>query len=376
MEVYLPLIKDKRVAVFANQASIVGSTHLVDTLLKRGIIVKKIFSPEHGFRGTADAGEQVSGSVDKQTGVQVISLYGNREKPSPEDLKDIDAIVFDIQDVGVRFYTYISSLQRMMEAAFENHKPMMILDRPNPNGFYVDGPVLDLKFKSFVGMQPVPVVYGMTIGEYALLIAGEKWLSDSANKAYAYYLHAHSSPDTPFHFLVVRCKNYTHKSRYALPVRPSPNLPNMQAVYLYPSLCFFEGTNISLGRGTDKPFQQFGSPLFPNHLYSFTPGSVEGAKNPPLKGQLCYGFDLSKIDVQKETDDRLQLKWLIEGYKLFPDKENFFLPGNFINKLAGTDRLAQQVKEGKPEAAIRKSWEPALTRFKKTRKKYLLYKDF
>ncbi|HVM89136.1 MAG TPA: DUF1343 domain-containing protein [Puia sp.] len=376
MDVYLPLIKNKAIAVYANQTSIVGRSHLVDTLLKRGVHIKKIFAPEHGFRGTADAGENVSSYIDKQTGVPVVSLYGNKEKPSVADLEDVDLIVFDIQDVGVRFYTYISSLQKMMEAAFENHKPMMILDRPNPNGFYVDGPVLDLKFKSFVGMQPVPVVYGMTIAEYACMLAGEKWLSDSANKVYAFYRHADNSPDTTFHFQVIKCKNYTHKSRYALPVKPSPNLPNMQSVYLYPSVCFFEGTAVSLGRGTDKPFQQFGSPLFPQNLYSFTPQSVEGAKNPPLQNQVCYGFDLSRIDVMKATGNRLQLKWLLKAYALFPDKEKFFLSNNYINKLAGTDLLMQQIKEGKTENEIRESWKPELSKFKKIRKKYLLYKDF
>jgi len=375
-EVYLPLLKGKAVAVFANQTSMVGNTHLVDTLLKRGVNIKKIFAPEHGFRGTADAGEHVNNLVDTKTGVPIISLYGSRQKPSAEDLKDIDVILFDIQDVGVRFYTYISSLQYIMEAAFENCKPMMILDRPNPNGFYVDGPVLDIKFKSFVGMQRVPVVYGMTIAEYAFMIAGEKWLSDSANKRYAYYQHADNSPDTPFHFQVIKCKNYIHKSRYALPVKPSPNLPNMQSVYLYPSICFFEGTVVSLGRGTDKPFQQFGNPFFPNNLYSFTPQNVEGAKNPPLLNQVCYGFDLSKINVADEIGNHIQLKWLLKAYQMFPDKEKFFLSTNYINKLAGNDVLMQQIKDGKTEDEIRKSWEPGLSGFKKIRKKYLLYDDF
>jgi uncharacterized protein YbbC (DUF1343 family) len=376
LDVYLPLLKGKAVAVFANQTSVVGKTHLVDTLLKRGVNIKKIFAPEHGFRGTADAGENVSSYIDKQTGVLVVSLYGSRQKPSAEDLKDVDVILFDIQDVGTRFYTYISSLQKIMEAAFENRKPMMILDRPNPNGFYVDGPVLNMKFKSFVGMQAVPVVYGMTIAEYAFMIAGEKWLSDSANKRYEYYQHAENSADTPFHFQVIKCKNYTHKSRYALPVKPSPNLPNMQSIYLYPSICFFEGTVVSLGRGTDKPFQQFGNPSFPQNLYSFTPQSVEGAKNPPLLNQVCYGYDLSKIDVLKEIDGKIQLKWVIEAYKLFPDKDKFFLATKYFNTLAGNDILMQQIKDGKSEDEIRESWKPALIEFKKIRKKYLLYDDF
>jgi len=376
IDVYLPLLKGKTVAVYANQTSMVGNVHLVDTLLKRGVKVKKIFAPEHGFRGTADAGEHVDNLIDSKTGLPIISLYGNRQKPTADDLKDVDVILFDIQDVGVRFYTYISSLQRIMEAAFENKKPMMILDRPNPNGFYVDGPVLDMKFKSFVGMQSIPIVYGMTMAEYAFMIAGEKWLSDSANKRYEYYLHAENSADTPFHFQVIKCKNYTHKSRYTLPVKPSPNLPNMQSVYLYPSICFFEGTAVSLGRGTDKPFQQFGSPLFPKNLYSFTPQSVEGAKNPPLLNQVCYGYDLSKVDAQKESENKIQLKWVIEAYKLFPDKDKFFLATKYFNTLAGNDILMQQIKDGKSEEEIRESWKPALTEFKKIRKKYLLYDDF
>jgi uncharacterized protein YbbC (DUF1343 family) len=376
IQVYLPLLKGKAVGVFANQTSVVGSIHLVDTLLTLGVHIKKIFAPEHGFRGTADAGEHVNNLIDTRTGIPIVSLYGSRQKPTAEDLQDIDVILFDIQDVGVRFYTYISSLQKLMEAAFENHKPMMMLDRPNPNGFYVDGPVLDMKFKSFVGMQPIAVVYGMTMGEYALMIAGEKWLSEEANKVYAYYLHAENSVDTPFHFQIIKCKNYTHKSRYTLPVRPSPNLPNMQSVYLYPSLCLFEGTAISLGRGTDKPFQQFGSPSFPKNLYSFIPKSTEGAKNPPLLNQDCYGLDLSKINIAEEVDNHIQLKWLIKAYQMFPDKENFFLASKYFNTLAGNDILMQQIKDSKTEEEIRKTWQPGLSEFKKVRKRYLLYEDF
>jgi uncharacterized protein YbbC (DUF1343 family) len=263
-----------------------------------------------------------------------------------------------------------------MEAAMENRKPLLILDRPDPNGFYVDGPVLDRKFVSFVGMQPVPVVYGMTIGEYARMIAGEKWLSEKANEAYDSYKTAQNSTDTPFHFLIIKCANYSHKSRYALPVRPSPNLQNMRSVYLYPSLCFFEGTAVSLGRGTDKPFEQFGHPSFPKNLYNFTPQSMAGAKNPPLLNQSCYGFDLSQINIEKDIDSHLQLKWLLKAYELFPEKEKFFLASNFFNRLAGSDMLMQQIKEGKTESEIRKSWEPALQAFKIIRKKYLLYDDF
>jgi uncharacterized protein YbbC (DUF1343 family) len=376
MSVYIPMLKGRAVAVFANQTSMVGKIHLVDALIREGIRVKKIFAPEHGFRGVADAGEGMKNGIDSTTGIPVISLYGNKLAPSADDMKDVDILIFDVQDVGVRFYTYISSLQKYMEAAMEDHKPLLILDRPNPNGFYVDGPVLDKKFSSFVGMQPVPVVYGMTIGEYAFMIAGEKWLSQKANEVYSYYQTAQNSADTPFHFLVIKCKNYSHKSKYNLPVNPSPNLQNMRSVYLYPSICFFEGTAISLGRGTDKPFEQFGHPLFPKNLYSFTPKSTSGAKNPPLLDQTCYGFDLSNINAEKEINDHLQLKWLLKAYALFPDKEKFFLASNYFNKLAGTDVLMQQIKDGKTENEIRKSWQPALNDFNKIRKKYLMYDDF
>ncbi|HVZ96167.1 MAG TPA: DUF1343 domain-containing protein, partial [Chitinophagaceae bacterium] len=241
MNVYLPFLQGKTVAVLANQTSLVGHTNLVDTLIKRGIKVVKIFSPEHGFRGNADAGEKVGNSTDSKTGVEIISLYGSHNKPTPEDLKGVDVMIFDIQDVGVRFYTYISTLQEYIEASLENSIPFLLLDRPNPNGFYVDGPVLDPKFKSFVGMNPVPIVYGMTLGEYAFMMCGEKWLSEKANDKYAYYLTAKNSADTPFHFLVIKCLNYDHNSRYALPVKPSPNLPSMQSVYCYPTTCLFEG---------------------------------------------------------------------------------------------------------------------------------------
>jgi uncharacterized protein YbbC (DUF1343 family) len=376
LSVYTPLLKGKSVAVFANQTSMLGNIHLVDALLKEGIAVKKIFAPEHGFRGAGDAGEHMGSQVDSATGIPVISLYGDKLKPSAEDLATVDIMIFDIQDVGARFYTFISSLQKYMEAALENHKPLLILDRPNPNGFYVDGPVLDKKLASFVGMQPVPVVYGMTIGEYARMIAGEKWLSEQANEVYSYYERAQNSVDTPFHFLVIKCGNYTHKSRYALPVRPSPNLQNMQSVYLYPSLCFFEGTAVSLGRGTDKPFEQYGHPGFPSSLYQFTPVSMPGAKNPPLVNQTCFGFDLSNISIDREVNGHLQLKWLLNAYRLFPDKEKFFLASHYFDKLAGTDQLMQQIRDGKSETEIRNSWEPGLSAFRKIRKKYLLYEDF
>jgi len=378
MDVYVPLLKGKRVAVFANQTSMVGNTHLVDTLKKSGVDVVLIFGPEHGFRGTASAGENLSSYVDEKTGIPVISLYGKKQRPSEDDLRNIDILIFDIQDVGVRFYTYISSLQEYMEAAFENSKPLLILDRPNPNGFYVDGPVLDPRFKSFVGMQPVPIVYGLTIAEYAFMIAGEKWLSEKANEKYSYYLTAENSTDTPFHFLAIKCQNYTHASKYLLPVKPSPNLPEMQAVYLYPSTCLFEGTVLSEGRGTDMPFEIFGHPLFPKNLYSFVPKPNEGARSSKHYFETCYGWNLhgSLDDVLKETDRHIQLKWLIEAYKNFPGTDSFFLKGNNFNRLAGNDALMQQIKDGMSEEEIRKSWEPALNQFKMIRKKYLLYPDF
>lgn len=385
IRVYLPLIKGRTVGIFANQTSMVGNTHLVDTLRSLGIDIKVIFGPEHGFRGTADAGEKVGNYIDEKTGIPVVSLYGPKRRPSAEDVKNVDVLIFDIQDVGVRFYTFISSLEEFMEAAMELGKPLMILDRPNPNGHYVDGPVLDLKYRSFVGRQPVPVVYGMTIAEYAMMIAGEKWLSEKANAKYAYYKTAENSADTPFHFQVIKCQNYTHKSKYVLPVRPSPNLPNIQSIYLYPSTCYFEGTVLSEGRGTPKPFQVFGHPSLPKDLYAFTPNPNEGAKSSKLYGQLCYGWDLSGTpeEVAARVNDKVQLKWLIEAYRLFPDKEKFFIipksgkmEDSFFSKLAGNNELWQQVKNGVPEEEIRKSWEPKLSEFKKIRKKYLLYEDF
>lgn len=378
MNVYLPMLKGKAVAVFANPTSVVNGIHLVDTLLKSGINVVKIFGPEHGFRGDADAGEHVGNARDKKTGLPIISLYGDHKKPTPEDFKGVDVLVFDIQDVGVRFYTFISSLQYFLEAALENHKPLLILDRPNPNGFYVDGPVLDRKFSSFIGMQPVPIVYGMTIGEYALMLTGENWLSPQANAINAYNITTQPTADTPFHIQMIKCKNYDHNSKYLLPVNPSPNLKEMQSIYIYPSTCFFEGTVLSEGRGTDKPFQIFGHPSLPKHLYSFTPKPNAGAKNSKCFYQLCYGWNLSGTteEVLKKVNNRIQLSYLIEAYKLFPGKDTFFLKNNFFHKLAGNDALMRQIKEGKAEEAIRKSWEPALTQFKAIRKKYLLYPDF
>lgn len=385
MEEYLPLLKGKKVGLFANQTSVVGKAHLVDALQSAGIKVTTIFGPEHGFRGTADAGEKVGNYTDKKSGIPVISLYGSKRKPSAEDLKNIDILVFDIQDVGVRFYTYISSLEELMEAALENDKPLIVLDRPNPNGFYVDGPVLDMKYKSFVGMQPVPIVYGMTIGEYALMIAGEGWLSKPANEKYSAYKKAANKNKNGFFLKVIKNSGYDHSSQYELPVKPSPNLPNIQSIYLYPSTCLFEGTTLSEGRGTDKPFQVFGAPSLPDHLYNFTPKPNEGAKSSKHFGKICYGWDLSgdKKKVLIETGGRIQLKWILEAYRLFPEKDSFFIvpksgsmDQSFFNKLAGNNELWQQIKGGKSESEIRASWQPALKHFKEIRKKYLLYTDF
>lgn len=387
MNLYLPLLKGKKLALFANQTSMVGNAHLVDTLIKSGATIKVIFGPEHGFRGTADAGEKVESTVDKATGIPLVSLYGKKRKPSAEDLKDVDIMLFDIQDVGVRFYTFISSLQEYIETAIENNIPLIILDRPNPLGFYVDGPVLDVRYRSFVGMQPVPVVYGMTIGEYARMLVEEGMLSKEAMQAYTTNVLAATYPAGAkfFSLQVIPCKNYDHNSKYVLPVKPSPNLPDIQSIYWYPSTCFFEGTVFSEGRGTDHPFQIFGHPSLPKTMYAFTPQPRDGAKEPKLKGQLCYGWNVTGTasEVLKKTSNKLQLSYLLEAYRLFPDKENFFikpksgnLDSSFFNKLAGNSILMQQIKSGKTEADIRASWQPGLKAFKAIRKKYLLYNDF
>lgn len=356
---YLPLLKGKRVALLVNQTATIGTTHLVDSLLALHIKVQKIFSPEHGFRGNADAGEHVANSTDAKTGLPIVSLYGQHRKATAADLADVDILIFDIQDVGARFYTYISSLQELMEAAAENHKPLLVLDRPNPNGHYVDGPILDTAFRSFIGMQPIPIVHGMTIGEYAQMLNGEKWLSKKVH----------------CDLTVISCQHYTHHTIYHIPVKPSPNLPNTTAAYLYPSLCLFEGTPVSVGRGTDKPFQQFGHPRFPDTLYHFVPTSMPGAKSPVLQDQVCYGYDLSgDADVvYKKYGQHIQLQWLITAYKWYPDKAKFFTP--FFDKLAGGTTLHEQIAAGKNEAEIRASWAPGLQKFKAVRKKYLLYAE-
>lgn len=378
INVYLPFLKGKRVGIFANHTSMVGNTHLVDTLKKLGIDIKVIFGPEHGFRGTASAGEKIGNYTDEKTGIPVVSLYGSKRKPSTEDIKGVDVLIFDIQDVGTRFYTYISSMQEFLETALENHKPLLLLDRPNPNGFYVDGPVLDVKFKSFVGMQPIPIVYGLTMGEYAMLLLGEKWLTEKANAVNTYNSTTKPTVDTPFHFMVIKNQNYTHKSKYVLPVRPSPNLPGIQAIYLYPTTCLFEGTALSEGRGTEKPFEYIGHPLLPKNMFSFTPNPNEGAKSSKHYGKVCYGWNFGGTpeEVLKKVNNKIQLQWLFDAYKIFPDKDSFFLKTNSFNRLAGTDMLMQQIKDRKSEEEIRKTWEPKLSEFKVMRKKYLLYEDF
>jgi uncharacterized protein YbbC (DUF1343 family) len=357
---YLPLLSGKKVAIVANQTSIIGNTHLVDSLLSLGVDIVKVFGPEHGFRGNAGAGEKVKSTTDDKTGLTLISLYGKHKKPTPEDLTGIDVIVFDIQDVGVRFYTYISTMSYVMESCAENNVEIIVLDRPNPNGFYVDGPLLEPEFSSFVGMHPVPVVYGMTMGEYAQMVNGEGWLKNGAK----------------CDLKIITLKNYTHESLYELPVRPSPNLPNIDAIYLYPSLCFFEGTIISVGRGTEMPFQIIGHPAYRNGKIVFIPKSIIGvAPYPKYEGEVCYGIIL-KDSVNKIilNEKRLHLSWLFGLHDYFMDRDDFF--NNFFDKLAGTDKLRNQILKGKTEKEIRISWKSGLEEFKKTRKKYLLYEDF
>ena len=355
---YHPLLQNKKVALVVNQTSIVRESHLVDTLLKLGVNIRVIFAPEHGFRGKADAGEVIDDTKDTKTGLSIISIYGKKKKPSTEDLKDVDIVVFDIQDVGVRFYTYISTLHYVMEACAEYKKPLMVLDRPNPNGYFIDGEILDPAYKSFVGMHQVPTVYGMTIGEYAKMINGEGWLP---NKAIC-------------DLTVIECKNYTHDTFYELPVKPSPNLPNIRSILLYPSVCFFEGTTLSLGRGTEKQFQVIGHPSLKSD-FSFTPMPNEGAKEPPLKGEKCYGTDLSNITTGSIIKDkRINLSYLIDYHKKMKSaNQKFFLDNNFIDKLAGSDQLRKQILAGKSEEEIRMTWKPGLEKFMKVRQKYLIY---
>jgi uncharacterized protein YbbC (DUF1343 family) len=347
-------LRGKRVAMMVNQTSVVSKLHIVDTLKASGVDIKTIFSPEHGFRGTADAGESVSDAVDARTGISIVSLYGNNRKPTPDQLKNIDIVVFDIQDVGVRFYTYISSLHYLMESCAEQNKKLLILDRPNPNGTLVDGPVLkDKELKSFVGMHSIPIAHGMTIGEYARMINSEGWLGDGRK----------------CDLEIIPLKNWQHAEPYSLGIKPSPNLPNDHSIALYPSTCLFEGTILSIGRGTQNPFELVGHPaLKEKYGFQFTPVSIEGmAKDPVLKGQVCFGLDLRKAVVKKGID----LSYLIELYNAFPDKEKFF--NNYFNKLAGTKDLKDQIINGMTEEQIKATWQKDLDAFKQIRKKYLLY---
>lgn len=357
IELYRSIIEGKSVAVVANQTSIVRQTHLIDNLLNIGISIKVIFAPEHGFRNIADAGENIESGKDTETGIPLISLYGSHLKPTVEDLTGIEVVIFDIQDVGTRFYTYISTLHYILESCAENHIKCLVLDRPNPNGFYFDGNILDTAYRSFVGMDPVPVVHGMTVGEYAKMINGEGWLKNGIK----------------CDLIVIKCKNYTHKTLYKLPVKPSPNLPNLTSVYLYPSLCFFEGTTISLGRGTSFPFQVFGSPDLPDKGFSFVPESVPGAKNPPHLGIKCFGTDLrDAIKKKLVPKPELILDWVIAAYNDFPQKNKFFT--SYFDVLAGGPNLREQIIKGMSSKQIRSTWRDDLAKFGKIRKKYLLYK--
>lgn len=360
--VYLPLLKGKSVGICANPTSVVGQTHLVDTLLASGVNLTKIFCPEHGFRGEAEAGASISSSVDSKTGLPIVSLYGNNKKPKAEQVKGLDVILFDIQDVGCRFYTYISTLHYVMESAAESGIEVMILDRPNPNGYFVDGPILDRQYHSFVGMHPIPVVHGLTIGEYAKMINGEKWLNNGIQCK----------------LTIIPMQNYDHTMRYSLPIAPSPNLQTDEAIYLYPSLCLFEGTTISLGRGTAIPFQVYGHPDLTSGDYYFTPEPIKGvAENPPQRGKKCRGYNLTDRAKENMTKgNSFSIAFLIQAYQSFPSKDNFFLTNNFFDKLAGNATLRQQIKDGLSEKEIRLSWQPDLDAFKKTRKQYLLYPDF
>lgn len=356
-EKYLPLLKGKKVAIVANQTSVIFKNennehvHLVDSLLALGVNIVNVFAPEHGFRGKADAGEHIMDDVDIKTGLPIISLHGKNRKPLPEVLKEIDIVIFDIQDVGVRFYTYISTMSNVMEAAAENNVPVIVLDRPNPNGHFVDGPTLEMEHKSFVGFHPIPLVYGMTIGEYAKMVNGEKWLKDGVQ----------------CDLTVIPLKNYTHDSQYHLPIRPSPNLPNDKSINLYPSLGFFEGTIINAGRGTEYQFQRYGAPFFPETEFSYTPQPNFGSKNPKFKGELCFGVDLTNTPRLSKVD----ISFLIDAYNKTPKGKDFF--GKTFTIHAGTLNLQKQIETGLTAEEIRASWQEDVNKFKKVRKKYLLY---
>jgi len=361
LELYLPILKNKSVAVVANQTSVIfkksntNYTHLVDSLLKHDVEIEKVFAPEHGYRGIADAGEYVNNGIDSKTGLQIISLYGSNKKPNKTHLEGIDIVIFDIQGVGARFYTYISTLHYMMEACAELKIKMIILDRPNPNAHYIDGPVLDMKYKSFVGMHPVPITHGMTIGEFATMINGEEWLGDQLS----------------CDLTVIKIKNYNRNKKYELPIKPSPNLPNGKAINLYPSLCLFEGTNVSVGRGTEMQFQVFGSPLINEEKfsYSFTPQPNIGSKSPKHNGKVCYGLNLERSEYLNE----INLEWLISAYQSSEKKSEFF--NSFFTKIAGQKILQKQIENGFNAEEIKKSWKLDLKNFKTIRSKYTLYKD-
>lgn len=357
-QLYLPLLKNKNVGIVTNQTGLLKDrTHLVDFLVKNEIKMKSIFAPEHGFRGTADAGEHVKSGMDAKTGIKIVSLYGNNKKPTAEQMKGLDVILFDIQDVGVRFYTYISTLTYVMEAGAENNVEVIVLDRPNPHDGYTDGPVLKDKFTSFVGMHKVPVVYGLTMGEYGNMVNGEKWLKNGIQAKYT----------------VIPMQGYNKTKRYGMLEKPSPNLPNEKSVNLYPSLCFFEGTQVSVGRGTALPFQIYGSPWTKNLPYQFTPRPTEGAKDPFLNGKLCYGENLSD---NSEDLRRINLEWLLKAYREYKSpQQDFFLKNLFFDKLAGTDELRKQIIAGKTESQIRASWQKDLLDFEEIRVKYLMYED-
>jgi len=351
------MLKNKNVALVVNQTSMVFDTHLADTLQKLGIKITAIFAPEHGFRGNYSAGEKVNSGIDEKTKIPVVSLYGSTKKPTKAQLSKTDIVIFDIQDVGARFYTYISTLHYVMEACAENNKQLIILDRPNPNGHYVDGPVLENNFKSFVGMHPVPIVHGLTVAEYARMINGEGWLNNKLQCK----------------LIIIKCKNYTHQQTYKLPVKPSPNLPNMASIYLYPSLCLFEGTNYSIGRGTDKPFECVGKPGIGIGDYYFKPKNIAGvADNALHAGKECRGFLLTAYGNNiAPYSNKINLFWLIELYAADSNKTVFF--NNFFDKLAGTDKLRKQIIGGKTEEQIRETWQPELNAYREIRSRYLLY---
>lgn len=354
---YLPLLEGRRVGIMTNHTGTVGRTHLVDTLRSLGVDIRVVFAPEHGFRGQADAGESVASYRDQKTGIDVVSVYGSTKRPPDSIMQRLDVLLFDIQDVGLRYYTYLSSMHYLMEACAANGKRLIVLDRPNPNGFYVDGPVLEAKHRSFVGMHPIPVVHGMTLGELARMIDGEGWLRDGLRCK----------------LTVIPCRGYTHRSRYRLPTAPSPNLPNMRAVYLYPSLCFFEGTPVSLGRGTDFPFQAYGHPELQGD-FSFTPRSNAGAKNPPLKDKLCHGVDLRTSPSDERIWERgVDLGYVIDCYRQLNLGEKFFTP--MFDRLTGTDYVRQMILQGAGADRIKARWADDVERFKQTRKPYLLYEE-